>query len=41
MKNAISNYLNEIKSAVLTTLIGMKVTCKNMFHETVTIQYPE
>ncbi|MBV6445454.1 MAG: NAD(P)H-quinone oxidoreductase subunit I, chloroplastic [Ignavibacteriaceae bacterium] len=41
MKNAISNYLNEIKSAVLTTLIGMKVTWKNMFHETVTIQYPE
>ncbi len=41
MMTALNNYLNEIKSAVLTTLVGMKITWKNMFYESVTIQYPE
>jgi NADH-quinone oxidoreductase subunit I len=41
MMNAINNYFNEIKSAIFTTLIGMKITWKNMFYESVTIQYPE
>ncbi len=41
MMNAISTYLNDIRTAVVTTLVGMKITWKNMFYETVTIQYPE